>query len=54
MCAHCRLTIPRGAEELCPACAIEARVEARRGLGELELLLGGWAELQRRLDEDDP
>ncbi|MGE5690928.1 MAG: hypothetical protein ACM33B_10275 [Pseudomonadota bacterium] len=51
MCTHCRLQTPRGASELCPACAIDLRVETRRGLEELERHLCGWADFERWLSD---
>ena len=43
MCTRCKLTVPTGAEAYCAACAIELRVESRRGLEELDRYLGSWA-----------
>ena len=43
MCTRCKLTVPKGADAYCPACAIELRVESRRGLDELDRYLGVWA-----------
>jgi hypothetical protein len=44
MCTRCKLTVPKGAGAYCPACAIELRVETRRGLDEIDRYLGVWAE----------
>ncbi len=43
MCTRCKLTVPAGADAYCPACAIELRVESRRGLDDLDRYLGAWA-----------
>jgi hypothetical protein len=49
MCTHCGLRTPRGASDLCPACAIDLRVETGRGLAQLERHLDSWAEFERWL-----
>ncbi|HET9214127.1 MAG TPA: hypothetical protein VFN93_05185 [Gaiellaceae bacterium] len=51
MCTRCRLATPRGAQELCPSCAIDLRVDVRRGLEDIDAYLGGWAEFERWLEE---
>jgi uncharacterized paraquat-inducible protein A len=53
MCNHCHLAIPRGAHEVCHACAIALRAEVRRGLHAIEEYLGGWSMLERWLAEQD-
>ena len=53
MCNHCHLATPRGAHEVCHACAIAVRAEARRGIDAIEDFLGGWSELERWLDDED-
>lgn len=53
MCNHCHLVIPRGAHEVCHACAIALRAEIRRGLHAIEEYLGGWSQLERWLADQD-
>ena len=51
MCANCQLTTPRDTHDVCHACAIALRAEARRGLSQLEEYLQ-WSELERWLEEE--
>jgi uncharacterized paraquat-inducible protein A len=53
MCSHCHLVTPSGAHDVCHACSVALRAEARRGLDELETFLGGWAGLERPLGDED-
>jgi uncharacterized paraquat-inducible protein A len=53
MCIHCHLVTPGGAEDLCHACAVELRAEARRGLAAIEAYLGAWYDLERSARDDD-
>jgi hypothetical protein len=53
MCTHCRLTTPNGPHEVCHACAVAVRSEARRGLDAIEEYLDGWSELERRLTDEE-
>jgi hypothetical protein len=53
MCTHCHLATPSGAHEVCHACAIAVRAEARRGLDAIESFLHGWSELERWLDDQE-
>jgi hypothetical protein len=53
MCNHCHLVTPSGAHDMCHACALALRAEARRGLDEIEEFLGGWSELERLLGGED-
>ena len=52
MCISCRLITPSGSHEVCHACAVAIRSEARRGLDKLEEYLR-WSELERWLAEED-
>lgn len=47
MCTNCNLITPRGAHDICHACAVSLRAEARRGLEAIEEYLDGWSLLQR-------
>lgn len=51
MCKHCNLTTPRGSHELCHACSIRLRADARRGLDAIEDYLGAWSDFERWLSE---
>jgi hypothetical protein len=53
MCNHCHLATPREAHEMCHACAIALRAEARRGLHAIEEFLDGWWELERWLADQE-
>jgi hypothetical protein len=44
MCSRCKLTVPTGADAYCSACAIDLRLESRRGLEQLDCYLGVWAD----------
>lgn len=52
MCTHCNLTTPRDKHDVCHACAITLRQEARRGLHEIEEYLR-WSELERWLHQEE-
>jgi hypothetical protein len=57
MCIHCQLAAPQGAHEICHACAIALREEARGGLRALEEHLDSILRLERWLageGEDGP
>ena len=43
MCIRCNTASARGPAGLCSACAIETRMEVRRGLSELAGYLAAWA-----------
>jgi hypothetical protein len=53
MCTNCRLTTPNGPYEVCHACAVAVRSEARRGLDAIEEYLDIWSELERRLSDEE-
>jgi hypothetical protein len=53
MCKHCNLTTPCGGHELCHACSIRVRADARRGLDAIEDYLGALSELECLLREQD-
>jgi hypothetical protein len=52
MCSHCHLATPSGVHDVCHACAVALRAEARRGLDEIEAFLGGWSELELPLGDE--
>lgn len=53
MCTHCHLATPGGdSREVCHACAIAVRSEARQGLAKLEDYLV-WSELERWLSQEE-
>ncbi|HSE81600.1 MAG TPA: hypothetical protein VLA87_07880 [Gaiellaceae bacterium] len=51
MCINCRLTTPNGSHDVCHACAVALRSEARRGLDALEQYLRRY-DLERLADEE--
>lgn len=53
MCKHCNLSTPCGGHELCHACSMQVRADARRGLDAIEDFLGEWSEFERWLREQD-
>jgi hypothetical protein len=53
MCTHCHLTTPRGMHDVCHACAVALRGEARRGLEAIEEYLDGWSLLERWLADEE-
>ena len=53
MCNHCGLTTPSSLNEVCHACAVAVRSEARRGLRAIEEYLDGWSELDRWRSDDE-
>ena len=53
MCKHCNLSTPCGGHELCHACSIRVRADARRGLDAIEDYLGAWSEFERWLREQE-
>lgn len=43
MCIRCSTASAHGPAGLCSSCAIETRIEIRRGLSELASYLAAWA-----------
>ena len=53
MCKHCNLSTPCGGHELCHACSIRVRADARRGLDAIEDYHCAWSEFERWLRDRD-
>lgn len=53
MCKHCHLTTPCGGRDLCHACSMRLRADARRGLAAIEDYLGAWSEFESWLRDED-
>jgi len=53
MCKHCHLTTPRGTHELCHACSMRLRSDARRGVSAIEEYLDAWSGFERWLAEQE-
>jgi uncharacterized paraquat-inducible protein A len=53
MCSHCHLAMPSGPQQVCHACAVALRAEARRGLEQIERFLDERELLQRWLGDED-
>lgn len=53
MCTHCHLAAPCGPENVCHACAVALRAEARRGFDAIQRYLDELALIQRGFDAEE-
>jgi hypothetical protein len=53
MCKHCQLATPCGPDQVCHACAVALRAEARRGFDQLQRYLDERALFERWLADEE-
>jgi hypothetical protein len=53
MCISCRLTTPHGTHDVCHACAVALRSEARRGLDAIKKYLDERSQFERWLADEE-
>jgi hypothetical protein len=53
MCIRCQKTTAPDPLGLCPACAVQTRVELSEGFHRLQRYLSAWAAFDRWLDETE-